>query len=49
MVSKSDKKHLHRPGLFKLPNKKHKTGQHRSKGELRDTKGDSDITFIQKN
>ncbi|KAI1727652.1 pre-rRNA-processing protein TSR1 like protein [Ditylenchus destructor] len=36
----TEKPQAHRPGLFKLPNKKHKTGQHRSKGALaRDTKG----------
>ena len=30
----------HRPGVFKQPNKTHKTGRHRSKGLIhKDTKG----------
>uniref|UniRef100_A0A915CU40 Uncharacterized protein n=1 Tax=Ditylenchus dipsaci TaxID=166011 RepID=A0A915CU40_9BILA len=36
----SEKPQAHRPGLFKLPSKRHKTGQHRSKGAVsRDSKG----------
>lgn len=35
-----EKPQTYRPSAFKLPNKKHKTGQHRSKREIsRDTKG----------
>lgn len=37
----ADKQNIaHRPGIFKLSNKKHKTGQHRSKHAVeRDNKG----------
>jgi len=29
-----EKQVTHRPGVFKQPNKTHKTGRHRSKGEI---------------
>ena len=37
----------HRPGAFKQPNKTHKTGRHRSKGEiLNSNKGKVDVKAI---
>ena len=36
----AEKEEAHRPGAFKQQNKTHKTGRHRSKGQLdKDTKG----------
>ena len=36
----AEKEEQHRPGAFKQQNKTHKTGRHRSKGQLdKDTKG----------
>ncbi|KAH7727402.1 pre-rRNA-processing protein TSR1 isoform X2 [Aphelenchoides avenae] len=43
----SEKPQTYRPSAFKLPNKKHKTGQHRSKREIsRDTKGKKDVKAL---
>ena len=30
----TDEQETHRPGVFKRPNKSHKTGRHRSKGSI---------------
>lgn len=39
-MTAEEAKTVHRPGLFKLPNKKHRTGRHRSKHEIaRDNNG----------
>ena len=39
-----EKQVTHRPGAFKQPNKTHKTGRHRSKGEiLKTNKGKSKL------
>lgn len=38
---------IHNPGVFKHPNKAHKTGRHRSKGEiLKTNKGSLNLNFI---
>ena len=41
-----EKQVTHRPGVFKQPNKTHKTGRHRSKGDILKTNKGGKDTFI---